>query len=247
MILCTSTTSEQRSIMTQADILIVDDDDHLREVVRYALSREGFDVRQAEDGEAALKLVDRLRPDLIVLDVMMPNMDGLAFCRTLRSNVDAAVAAIPVVFLSSKDEELDKVLGLELGGDDYLTKPFSTRELVSRVKAVLRRTQSKPNTDPPKTLNAAGVTLDLDAHRAWVREAEVHLTATEFRIVEVLLSRPGRLYTRDELLERAYDQGHHVSDRTLDSHVRRIRQKLSDCGINPIETVHGLGYRLLSS
>jgi two-component system OmpR family response regulator len=180
---------------------------------------------------------------------MMPNMDGLSLCRTIRQQANPKSRTVPIVFLSSKSEEIDKVLGLELGGDDYLTKPFSTRELVSRVKAVLRRSQAlTPSASAAESeRRAGGVTLDLEGHRAWVGAAEIPLTGTEFRIMEVLLRRPGRLYTRDELLERAYEQGHHVSARTLDSHVRRIRAKLSAAGVTPIETVHGLGYRLRPS
>jgi len=226
--------------MSRADILVVDDDPRLQEVVRYALSREGFAVRVASNGVEALASLSKAAPDLIVLDVMMPEMDGMEFCRRVRRDSE-----VPIVFLSSKDDELDRVLGLELGGDDYVTKPFSTRELVSRIKAVLRRTQRKPAEDDAEELLRSGrLKMDQGQHRVWVGEDEVSLTVTEFRILQVLMRRPGRVYTRDELADRAYPGRHHVSERTLDSHIRRVRQKMRPFGLDPVETVHGLGYRL---
>jgi two-component system, OmpR family, response regulator len=218
-------------------ILVVDDDPHLREVVRYALSRQGFAVAEAADGAAALRAQAESPADLVVLDIVMPEMDGIETCRALR-----AKSRVPIVFLSSRDEELDRVLGLELGADDYVTKPFSTRELVARVKAVLRRATPAPEATPQ--LRAGAVRLDLEAHRAFVGDAEIELTVTEFAILRVLVARPGRAYTRDDLVTHAYGEGHHISERTLDSHIRRIRQKLRDAGVDPVETVHGLGYRL---
>ena len=225
--------------MNTAEILIVDDDPRLREVVRYALSREGYTVREAGDGRAALASIAANPPDLVVLDVLMPELDGIEVCRRIRADSD-----LPVVFLSSRGEELDRVLGLELGGDDYMTKPFSPRELVSRIKAVLRRTQRR---SPAKEglIEAAGLRLDSEQHRVWTTAGnDITFTATEFRLLRVLMKRPGRVYTRDELMDRAYDGNHHVSGRTLDSHMRRIRQKLREEGLDPIETVHGVGYRL---
>lgn len=219
-----------------ARVLLADDDPSLREVVRYALDRAGFDVIEAGDGREALDRFRRHAVDLVVLDVLMPELDGLEVCRELRK-----ASRVPIVFLSSRGEEVDKVLGLEMGGDDYLAKPFSPRELVSRIKAVLRRTRP---TDEHTTIASAGVRLDTEAFRAWAGDAEITLTVTEFRLLEVLVRRPGRVFTRDELVERAYEGPHHVSDRTLDSHVRRIRQKLREGGLDPIETVHGLGFRL---
>ncbi len=223
--------------MPGADILLVDDDPSLREVVRYALTRAGFNVREAADGVAALAAFNATPPDMIVLDILMPEMDGMEVCRQIRRK-----SQVPILFLSSRGEELDRVLGLELGGDDYVTKPFSPRELVSRVKAVLRRT--KPvETAPSEVISAGGVKLDRSAYRVWALDAEVALTVTEFRILEVLIRRPGRVFPRSELVELAYPGPHHVSDRTLDSHIRRIRQKLREAGSDRIETVHGLGFR----
>ncbi len=244
--------------MSAEHVLVVDDDPHLREVVRYALSRAGFTVTEAGDGRAALDAVAATPPDLVVLDVMMPEMDGLEVCRELRKS-----SAVPIVFLSSRGEEMDRVLGLELGGDDYVTKPFSPRELVSRVRAVLRRTHSREgadtDADEEPQLSHGRIELDPVEHRVTAAGEAVELTATEFRILEVLLRRPGRVFSREEIVDRAYPGRHFVSDRTLDSHVRRIRQKfrdaadlaaskapLDDAGHtrDPIETVHGVGYRL---
>ena len=225
--------------MNTTEILIVDDDPRLREVVRYALSREGYAVREAGDGLAALAAIEERAPDLVVLDVLTPELDGIEVCRRIR-----AESELPVVFLSSRGEELDRVLGLELGGDDYMTKPFSPRELVSRVKAVLRRTQRRAPAED-EHITAAGLRLDSAQHRVWTSAgSELTFTATEFRLLRVLMKRPGRVYSRDALMEQAYDGNHHVSGRTLDSHMRRIRQKLREAGLDPIETVHGVGYRL---
>ncbi len=223
------------------EILVVDDDPRLREVVRYALDRAGFTIREASDGAEALAAVAEREPELIVLDVLMPELDGIETCRQLRRTSE-----VPIVFLSSRGEELDRVLGLELGGDDYLTKPFSTRELVSRVKAVLRRTSKRapePEEGTP-ALSVGSLRLDPEAFRVWIHRDEIQLTVTEFRLLQVLMSRPSRAWTRDELMDRAYPGRHHVSGRTLDSHVRRIRQKCREAGLDPVETVHGLGYRL---
>jgi two-component system OmpR family response regulator len=217
-------------------ILVVDDDPNLREVVRYALAREDFAVREAENGVAALEAIRHDPPDLVVLDVLMPELDGLEVCRRMR----AESLDVPVIFLSSRGEELDRVLGLDVGADDYLTKPFSTRELVGRVRAVLRRTKGADHSG----VVVGDLRLDETEHRLTVRGEEVVLTVTEFRLLAVLMRHPGRVYTRDELVSRAYPGRHHVSDRTLDSHIRNIRAKLRESGTDPIETVHGLGYRL---
>jgi len=230
------------TLMSRAEILLVDDDPRLREVVRYALSREGFTVREAANGVEALEALKRAPVDLLVLDVKMPEMDGMELCRQVRRTSE-----VPIVFLSSKDDELDRVLGLELGGDDYVTKPFSTRELVSRVKAVLRRTRPREavaEDSEEAVLQVGALRMDQAKHRIHVGGEEVALTVTEFRILQVLMRRPGRVYTRDELADRAYPGRHHVSERTLDSHVRRIRQKMRPHDLDPVETVHGLGYRL---
>jgi two-component system OmpR family response regulator len=221
-------------------LLVADDDPSLREVVRYTFERAGFAVRLVTDGAAAVREVAREAPDLVILDITMPELDGIDACRAIR-----ATSRVPIVFLSSRDDELDRVLGLEIGADDYVTKPFSPRELLARVKAVLRRAAPAPTEAPPaEQLRAGPLRVDLGQHRVWAGEVELELTVTEFSLLRVLMARPGRAYTRDELVDRAYGEDHHVSERTLDSHVRRIRAKLREAGLDPIETVHGLGYRL---
>ena len=219
-------------------ILVVDDDPRLREVVRYALSREGFEIDEAGDGHAAIAACDAKLPDLVVLDVVMPELDGIEVCRRIRQR-----SKVPILFLSSRGEEVDRVLGLELGGDDYVTKPFSPRELVSRVKAVLRRSGEEPDTSAG-TLQLGDVRLDPHEVRVFAGKTELELTATEFRLLQVLMTKPGRVYTRDELMTRGYEGTHFVSGRTLDSHIRRIRKKFKDTGRDPIETVHGMGFRM---
>ena len=222
-------------------ILVVDDDPHLREVVTYALQRGGFSVHTVRDGRAALVEVDRNPPDLVVLDVMMPEMDGLEVCRRIR-----AKGRLPIVFLSSRDEEVDRVLGLEMGGDDYVTKPFSTRELVARVKAVLRRAQPPAPDELAETnLEVGPLRLEPASRRVFVHDNEVTLTATEFELVRSLMRSPGRVLSRAVLSETTYGVGHHVADRTLDSHVSRARRKLRKAGVDPIEAVRGVGYRLV--
>ena len=230
-------------------ILIADDDDHIREVVRFALENAGFSTIQAADGRETIEQFMSKRPDLIILDIVMPEMDGTEVCRKIRAH-----SATPIIFLSSRDEEVDRIIGLELGGDDYVTKPFSPRELVARVKAVLRRGENlEPATgandkkpDAQKILTSGDLLLDLDRFEArWIGEP-IALTITEFGILRTLLSYPGKVFTRDELMDSAYNYENIVTDRTIDSHIRRIRRKFSAMGADPIETVHGLGYRLAS-
>lgn len=224
-------------------ILIVDDDPHIREVLRYALDKAGYEIREAGDGQQALKLYRSETPDLIVLDIKMPEMDGTEVCRIIRQQ-----GSTPIVFLSSKDEEIDRILGLELGGDDYVTKPFSPRELVARVRAVLRRSG-----DSNRNNSGAGSTriyqhgqliLNEDLFIAHWHSQEVVLTVTEFGLLRTLLAHPGKVFTRDELMNSAYDFNNVVSDRTIDSHIRRVRAKLGAVADDPIETVHGVGYKL---
>jgi two-component system OmpR family response regulator len=220
-----------------SEILIVDDDRHIREVVRFALEQAGHAVREAQDGGAARKAVAEHEPDLIVLDIVMPGEDGLSACRAIRSK-----SRVPIIFLSSRDDELDRVLGLELGGDDYLTKPFSPRELVARVSAVLRRTSDAAA--GAQTLAHGGLMMDLARHRCTWHDGEITLTVSEFALLRALLSAPGRVFERAQLVELAYGSGHFVADRTVDSHIRRLRKKLADAGVDAIETVYGIGYRM---
>jgi two-component system OmpR family response regulator len=234
-----------------ANLLLVDDDAHIREVMRFALEKAGHQVREAADGAAAFALFMQHPFDLVVLDIVMPEMDGLELCRKIRAH-----GALPIIFVSSRDEELDRILGLELGGDDYLTKPFSPRELSARVAAVLRRSAVPPvphvpagpagpaaKSEPVPALRHAGVALDRVRHQVWVSGRELILTVTEFELLRALLEAPGRVFSRGQLVEHAYGAGHYISDRTVDSHIRRLRQKLG-AEAEQVETVYGVGYRL---
>lgn len=223
----------------QSTILIVDDEAHIRDVVRYALERDGHRVVTAGDGEEALARVREGGIDLVVLDVVMPELDGLSVCRRIR-----AERALPIVFLSSRGEEFDRINGLELGGDDYLVKPFSPRELATRVKAVLRRTGGAPVAPDRDVLEHGPLRLDPAAHEVRVGDTLVDLTATEFKLLQVLLEFRGRVLGRGELIEQVRDDTYNVTERTVDTHVRRIRAKLRPCGVDPIETVHGVGYKV---
>jgi two-component system OmpR family response regulator len=222
-------------------VLVVDDDPQIREVVGFALQKAGFGVAEARDGREALARFAESNPALIVLDILMPEMNGTDVCRELRAR-----AKTPIIFLTSVDDEVDRILGLEIGGDDYMTKPFSPRELVARVRAVLRRANhaAAPPAEPSRRLECGALRLDLDRFQAFWDGREVVLTVTEFGVVRTLLERPGKVFTRDELMTRAYAEDNVVTDRTIDSHVRRVRQKFAAVGGQPIETVHGVGYKL---
>jgi len=222
-------------------VLIVDDEKRIREVVEYALQKDGYRVSSAADGLSALAAVERDAPDLVVLDVMLPGLDGLSVCRKIRSQRQT-----PILFLSARADEVDRIVGLELGGDDYLVKPFSPRELVARVRAVLRRFEapSAELKDSPSRVMCHGkLTLDLERHEATFSGQRVQLTATEFQVLAALIERPGIVLSRAQLLQRAYAGDLHVTERTLDSHVRRIRAKFRSLGGDPIATVHGVGYK----
>ena len=223
-------------------ILIADDDAHIRNVIRFALARDGHAVVEAADGAAALALLAREAPDLLVLDVMMPEMDGTELCRRIRRDSD-----LPIIFLSSRDEEFDRVLGLELGGDDYMTKPFSPRELVARVRALLRRRDGRVTSAPAggEPLRRGPLSLDADRFEARWADQPMALTVTEFRLLQAMAAHPGRVFTRDALMAAAHADQRIVSDRTIDSHVRHLRAKLAALGASPIGTVHGLGYRYM--
>lgn len=224
-------------------ILVVDDDSHIREVIRFAVEKAGFRVVEATDGREALARFDDDPPDLVVLDILMPEMDGTDVCRELRTR-----SQVPIVFLTSRDDEVDRIVGLELGGDDYVTKPFSPRELVARIRAVLRRVGPNDTApEPPagaKVVRHGKLTLDLDRFRAEWAGQEVVLTVTEFGILRTLLGYPGKVYTRDELMDGAYRDHNVVTDRTIDSHIRRVRRKFAGVGGDPVETVHGMGYKV---
>ncbi|HUR40457.1 MAG TPA: response regulator transcription factor [Verrucomicrobiae bacterium] len=226
-------------------ILVVDDDPGIRDVVCFALQKAGFRTTFAADGAQALARFAAAPPALVVLDILMPELDGIEVCRRLRSDVRGR--ATPIVFLSSKDDEVDRIVGLEVGGDDYISKPFSPRELVARVRAILRRSapaEVAAAAEAPKKLAHGRLSLDPETYKAFWDVQELVLTLTEFGILRTLLRRPGRVCTRDALMSEAYERHAVVSDRTIDSHVRRVRAKLAALGADPIETVHGIGYKL---
>jgi two-component system response regulator ChvI len=224
-------------------IALVDDEESLRETVGFALRREGYRVEVHPDGLAAWESFKRDLPDLAILDVLMPRMDGLELCRRLR----ALSERLPILFLTSRDEELDRVLGLELGADDYLCKPFSMRELAARVKVLLRRAahRREPVGDEERILEAGRLRLDLKRYQAHWAGVPVSLTVTEFLLLQALARHPGHVKTRAQLLEEGYPHDAYASDRTIDSHVKRLRKKLAEAepGFDGIETVYGLGYR----
>ncbi len=228
--------------MSAQKILVVEDHKDTRELLKYNLSSAGFDVSAAEDGAAGLALADAIRPDIVLLDLMMPGMDGLEVCRRIKG--EAKLSRIPVIMLTAKGEEIDKIVGLELGADDYIVKPFSPRELILRIKAVLRRSGGK-EAPGPKAWEREGLHIDFEAHQVAVDEEEVPLTATEFKLLSVLISGSGKVQTRDHLLDTVWDTHFEGYSRTVDTHVRRLRQKLGPYA-DWIETVRGVGYRFRS-
>jgi two-component system OmpR family response regulator len=222
-------------------ILVVDDDPHIRQLLVFALNKAGLETIEAGDGEAALALAGERAPDLVVLDINMPRMDGLEVCRRLRAEGD-----LPILFLSSRYDEIDRVLGIELGADDYVVKPFSPREVVARVMAILRRTAAQPpSVETGRDLAQGRLQLDLDGWRALWDQAEVPLTVTEFQILRLLVSMPAKVFSRDAIIDRLHGPGFAVTDRTIDSHIRNLRGKFAKVGgADLIETRAGIGYRL---
>jgi two-component system OmpR family response regulator len=222
-------------------ILIVDDDPHIRDVLSFALGKAGMETSQAEDGEAALSAIGVRRPDLVVLDINMPRMDGLEVCRRLRATGD-----LPILFLSSRDDEVDRVVGLELGGDDYVVKPFSPREVVARVSAILKRGgRALESAGPQKQVAHGRLELDPDAWEARWEGQSVPVTATEFQLLLLLATLPSRVFTRDMIIDRLHGPGFAITDRTIDSHIRNLRAKFAVLGATDlIETRPGIGYRI---
>ncbi len=224
--------------MARGTVLVIDDERDLVELVRYNLEKEGFRVISAFDGEAGVALASREQPDLVLVDLMLPGIDGLEVCGRLRAN--ERTAGIALVMLTAKSSEPDRVVGLEMGADDYVTKPFSPRELAARVKAVLRRTSpQKPNND---LVRYGALTVDSTRHEVTCGGRGVTLTATEFRLLHLLASRPGRVFSRAEIIDGALGRDIVVLDRTVDVHVMSLRRKLGPCG-HWIETVRGFGYK----
>ena len=222
-------------------VLVVDDDPHIRQLLVFAFEKAGLEVREAGDGEEAMAQVQRAMPDLVVLDINMPRMDGLEVCRRLR-----ATSEVPVLFLSSRDEEFDRVLGIELGADDYVVKPFSPREVVARANAILRRTA--PRAAPvavPAAMTKGLLSLDSEGWTARWHGEEVALTVSEFNLLKALAGAPGRILSRDQLIDQIHGPGFAITDRTIDSHIRNLRRKFAEAGGHDVvETKAGVGYRL---
>ncbi|MDB5320948.1 MAG: two component transcriptional regulator, winged helix family [Phycisphaerales bacterium] len=226
--------------MNKGTILIIDDEKDLVELVRYNLvEKEGYDVISAKDGPSGLEIAQKHKVDLIVLDLMMPGMDGLEVCRRLRA--DARTSRVPLIMLTAKATEADRIVGLELGADDYITKPFSPRELVARVKAILRRTAVQA--DPTDVVRHGDLSIDLTRHEVTVAGKPIALTATEFRILHFLATKPGRVLSRDDIIDAALGRDANVFDRTIDVHITAIRRKLGPSGAERIETIRGFGYK----
>jgi len=227
-----------------ATIALVDDDRNILTSVSIALEAEGYKVRTYNDGAEALRHLTQQLPDLVILDIKMPRLDGMETLSRLRR-----VSQVPVIFLTSKDEEIDEVLGLKMGADDYITKPFSQRLLIERIKAVLRRAEAnKPGaeeTSSDKLITRGALVLDPARHRCTWNGEDVTLTVTEFLLLEALAQRPGHVKNRDQLMDAAYDDNVYVDDRTIDSHIKRLRKKFKsvDDDFDAIETLYGVGYR----
>jgi two-component system phosphate regulon response regulator PhoB len=219
-------------------VLVVDDEPDLLELVRFHLTQAGFEVETVRDGRQGLEAIRRRRPSLVVLDWMLPDLSGTEVCRQVRS--DPALRDLPILLLTAKAEEVDRVVGFELGADDYVTKPFSPRELALRVQAILRRSSGEQV--PSEVLERGPISLDTERHRCTVDTVEVTLTAKEFRLLEALMSRPGRVLSRQRLLDEVWGSDITVTERTIDTHLKRLREKLGVAG-DQIETVRGVGYR----
>ena len=221
-------------------ILIVEDEPDIVELLAYNLHQAGFETITAFNGEDALRHANTRPPDLILLDVLLPGVDGLEVCRMLKTN--PATADIPVIMLTAKGEKTDRIVGLELGADDYVTKPFSPREVVLRIRAVQRRMQGAGARAAAKQLRIHDLVIDLDKHQVFNGKEEVDLTATEFKLLTLLAGAPGRVFTRDLLMNELWGDNYFAVDRTVDTHISRLRRKLGELN-GAIETVRGIGYR----
>ena len=222
-----------------SSVVVIEDEPDLAELVRFHLSQASFSVEVAHSGRAGLEAIRRARPALVILDLMLPDLSGTDVCRELRA--DPKLRDLPVLMLTARSGEVDRVVGFELGADDYVTKPFSPRELVLRVRAILRRTEGEPQRTP--VLRRGALQIDAERHRCTVDGSVIDLTAKEFRLLEVLMSRPGHVSTRQRLLDEVWGSDITVTERTIDTHLKRLREKLGAAG-DLIETVRGVGYRL---
>ncbi|MCG0274708.1 MAG: response regulator transcription factor [Thermosediminibacteraceae bacterium] len=227
--------------MAGEKILVVDDEPNIVELVKFNLENAGFKVITASDGQKAMELVQRENPDLIILDIMLPGIDGMEVCRSLR--LKKATKDIPIILLTAKTGEIDKVLGLEMGADDYITKPFSPRELVARVKAVLRRTGKEGSSE--EVIKAGPIVIDVERHEVFVSGEKKDFTPKEFELLKLLASNPGKVFSREYLLENVWGYDYLGDTRTVDVHIRHLRQKIEKNSEAPqyIKTVRGIGYK----
>jgi two-component system alkaline phosphatase synthesis response regulator PhoP len=226
--------------MARSKILLVDDEPKVCELIKAYLIKDGYDVIIAADGQTAIDLAQRYKPDLILLDLNLPELDGLEVCRTVRKQSN-----VPIIMLTARDEEVDKVVGLEMGADDYVTKPFSPRELAARVNAVLRR--YREGLKQGEQIVAGDLRLDPEKHEATYLEQPLSLTAAEFKLLSVLARNPGRVYTRLQLMDSAFGESYEGYERTIDAHIKNIRQKMSKLApeaSNQLVTIRGMGYKL---
>jgi len=223
-----------------AKIVVIDDEQDIVDVLVYNLEAAGYEVTSASDGRSGLTAVTNAKPDLVILDLMLPDISGTEVCRSLRTSNPAK--HLPILMLSARGEEIDRVVGFEIGADDYVTKPFSVRELLLRVRALLRRTNSTPASKRGEPIRFGVLQIDREAHRVWVATDEVILTALEFKLLVTLFERKNRVQTRTSLLEHVWGIHAHISTRTVDAHVKRLREKLG-AGRDYVETVRGVGYR----
>lgn len=223
-------------------IFIVEDEQSIRELLKFNLQKEGYTVSEAENGLIAVNLITAQMPDLILLDLMLPGMDGLEICRHLKAQ--RKTAGIPVIMLTAKAEEIDKIIGLELGADDYITKPFSPRELVARVKAVLRRSQKEASPDGELTLGK--LKINFSRYEAYIGQEKLELTPKEYELLKLFVTNAGKVFSREQLLDKIWGYDYYGDTRTVDVHIRHLRAKLSKepSIADAIETVRGVGYRL---
>lgn len=221
-------------------ILIVDDEPSITEFVSYAMQKEGYQTEVASNGEEALEKIENAHFDLFILDIMLPGIDGYELCRRIRAKMNT-----PILFLSAKDSELNKVVGLELGADDYLAKPFGVRELLARTRALLRRSQANEEAAHSSEISAGGITLDEDAHTAQGDKGPIDLTPREFELLACLMRNPGKVVSREDLLRDAWGWEYITETKTVDTHIKRLRDKIEAAGYDPklVETVRGYGYR----
>jgi len=229
--------------MTRKKILIADDEKDIVELIAYNLEQEGFTVSKALDGRKAWELVNAEKPDLVILDLMMPAIPGMEVCRMIRRQ--DATADLPIIMLTAKSDPVDKILGLEVGADDYLTKPFHVRELIARVRAVLRRSERKPDDDLPESFDFKGLQVNFKSYQVTVNSLPVELSSREFKLLQFFVGHPGRVYSREQLLDRVWGDDAFVEPRTVDVHISRLRGAIEPDQSNPryILTVRGIGYK----